>query len=613
MRRTPEYGSDVVVDVLAGLGVEYAALNPGASLRGLHDSIVNYAGNSMPRLILASHEETAVAIAAGYAKASGRPMVAIVHDIVGLLHASNAIFGSLLDQVPAIILGGGGPMAPENRRPWIDWIHTALIQGDAVRDYVKWHDQPTSILGLIDSVLRGNQIAMTEPRGPVYICVDAELQERTFDAATGALPALERFRPPTRVQGDPAALRAAAELLVDAERPVVIVERVGRDAAAFQALQELAELLALPVISPVTGPGSDASFPSTHPLDMTGHEKQLIVDADVVLNLEVFDISPLITSYDHHAHQRTSRTATIDLAPGCRYIDIALRHFRWRSWTHDYGMLLPTDLAISADVTLAVPELLSICRSLLAERPELHSRIADRFAALRDTHNQTRRRWAAEAARAADEGSVSRAYLARELGQVIEHDDWVLTNASLGGWARRLWSWDRPYRFVGSPGLGYGMGVSIGVALAHAAAGRLTVDVQADGDLMYTPSSLWTAAHHQVPLLAVMYNNRSYYNDEVHQESMAVTRGRPVENKGIGLRIEDPTVDFAAMARSFGVHAEGPVEHPDQLRPALEKAAAYVRERRLPALVDVVCEREARIRQPRVTRTGSTTTLTPAG
>jgi acetolactate synthase-1/2/3 large subunit len=178
MQGKPEYGSDIVVDILKSLGIEYAAMNPGASFRGIHDSLVNYGGNTEPEIILCNHEQVAVAIAHGYSMASGRPMAAIIHNIVGLLNAANPIYGAWLARVPVYILGGGGPMAQEKRRPWVDWVHTALVQGNAVRDFVKWDDQPNTLPGLVDSMIRAYQISMTEPQGPTYICIDAELQEQ---------------------------------------------------------------------------------------------------------------------------------------------------------------------------------------------------------------------------------------------------------------------------------------------------------------------------------------------------------------------------------------------------------------------------------------------------
>ena len=254
-------------------------------------------------------------------------------------------------------------------------------------------------------------------------------------------------------------------------------------------------------------------------------------------------------------------------------------------------MLLPADLSITADVTLAVPQLLEICRGLVAQRPELKARIAARTAELTDLHNKTRERWLNEARSQSAESPLTPAFLAHELGEVIKNDDWVVANGALDGWARRLWKWDSPHQFVRTSGLGYGLGIAIGAALANKSKGRLTIDLQPDGDMLFTPAGLWTAAHHEIPLLVVMYNNRSYFNDELHQESMALGRKRDPERKTIGIRIDDPAPDFAAMARSFGVYAEGPVDDPSKVREALSKAAQYIRETGKPALVDVICQR----------------------
>jgi thiamine pyrophosphate-dependent acetolactate synthase large subunit-like protein len=591
MARKPEYGSDVVIDVLKALGVEYAAVNPGATFRGLHDSVVNYGDDKNPQMILANHEEIAVAVAHGYAKASGKLGVAMTHDIVGLLHASNAIYGAYLDQAPVMIMGGTGPLATEKRRPWIDWIHTALVQGNAVRDFVKWDDQPNSVPAAIDSTIRGYQIAMTEPRGPVYLCFDADIQEMPLGDRNITIPDVSRYQPPSPQGGDPAALRAAAEMLVAAERPCFVVDRVGEDDVAFKALIELAELLGIAMINPIPNRASILSFPATHPLDMMGNEKLVQSQADIVVNLEMFDISPMITTYDHHAQARDDQFVKLNFPPGCKYIDISLRHHRWRSWSQDYGMLLPTDLSITADVTVAVPQLLELCKALVAERPQVRERARRRTAELTEIHNKTRAAWLKEAESQAAESPLTPAWLAHELGEVVKNDDWVVTNGGLDGWARRLWPWEKPYQFVRTSGLGYGIGISVGAALAHKPEGRLVVDLQPDGDLLFTPAGLWTAAHHNVPLLVIMYNNRSYFNDELHQESMALGRGRPPENKVVGIRIDEPPPDFAMMARSFGVYGDGPIEDPTKVREAIAKAARYVREQGKPALVDVVCQR----------------------
>ncbi|MDP2932496.1 MAG: thiamine pyrophosphate-binding protein, partial [Chloroflexota bacterium] len=280
-----EYGSDVLVDLLKALDVEYVALNPGASFRELHDSIVNYGGNKKPEIILCPHEEIAIDIAHGYNKAAARPMLALVHNVIGLLHATMAIYNAWVDRAPLVVLGATGPLAIEEKRPWIDWIHTSADQGTAVRNFVKWDDLAISLPSAIDSLLRGFQLAQTEPKGPVYICLDVGLQKEKLRQPV-ALPDIKRYAPSSPVQGDPAALKAAASLLVEAKHPVVVADYLSRNPAAVGALVELAELLSLPVLDR----GNMFSFPNTHPLDLTGAENELLGQADVVLALDVFDL-----------------------------------------------------------------------------------------------------------------------------------------------------------------------------------------------------------------------------------------------------------------------------------------------------------------------------------
>jgi acetolactate synthase I/II/III large subunit len=582
--RAQQYGSDLIVDLLKALQVEYAALNPGATFRGLHDSIVNYGGNALPQIIQCCHEEIAVAIAHGYGKAKGRPMAAIVHDLVGLLHATMAVYVAWLDRAPALVLGATGPMAVEQRRPWIDWIHTALVQGQAVRDYVKWDDQPASPESIVESLIRAHRIAMTEPRGPVYVCFDAALQEQRLTEAL-PLPEIGRFAPPSPVHGDPHALEVAARWLLESAHPVVLADYVGRSRTAVRALVELAELLALPVIDL----GSRFNFPNTHPLDLTGAEDDLLPQADLVLALDIFDVQKALGTVD-----RTTRHARRLVREGAKIIHVSLNDLAVRAWAQDYGRLQPVDLAITADTAVALPALTSLCRSLAhGGEEDRKDRGRERRAALEEMRRRTRDRWRSAAERVRGARPVSWPRLAEDLWEIVKDEDWVLVNRTLRGWTRRLWDWTDPSQYVGAlmgGGVGYGVGHAIGAALAHRGTGKLCIDLQPDGDFLYTPSALWTAAHHRIPLLIVMFNNRSYFNDEDHQVLMAKARGRPVENAHIGLRIDDPPVDFAGLARSFGIHAEGPIEDPAELRPALQRAVRHVKQGKQPALVDVVTQ-----------------------
>ena len=575
------YSSDVIVDVIKALGIEYVAFNPGATFRGLHDSLVNYGGNRNPEVIFCCNEEIAVDIASGYAKATGKPMAVIVHNIVGLLQAAMAIFNAWVDRTPVLVLGGVGPIDVEKRRHWIDWIHSSVYQGAVVKDYVKWDEQASSLPSAIDALLRGYQLANTSPKGPVYLCFDSSQQEGEVSQPVD-IPDVSRYLAPSPVQGDPEALNKAAGLLVKAERPVVMANHLSREPGAVETLVKLAELLSLPVIDC----GDMVSFPNTHPLDLTGVEKELLSQADLVLCINVSDLGQALSAF--------SRERGAAPLPGQgKIVDISLRHFSMRSWVHDFGRLVPVDMSISASPSLALQSLVERCEELLVQNPQRKAGYQKRFARLKARHDDVRRSWLEAAEKARDERPISVSRLHNELWQVIKNEDWVLAHQGLSTWARKLWDWDLPYRYVGSmmgAGLGYGIGTSLGVALANEPLNRLCIDFQPDGDFLFNTGALWTAAHHHIPLLVVMYNNRTYYNSESHQATIAKMRARPEENTGIGTRILDPVVDYAALARSYGVYGEGPIEDPGALRPALERAVRHVKNKKQPALLDVVTQ-----------------------
>jgi thiamine pyrophosphate-dependent acetolactate synthase large subunit-like protein len=572
------FGSDIMADMLHKLDIKYAVINPGSSYRGLHDSIVNYRGNSKPEIILCTHEGIAISMAHGYGKIAGKPIAAMVHNVVGLLHSTMAIYNAWLDEAPLLVIGATGAMDIEKRRPWIEWVHTALIQGNVVRDYVKWDDQPSSLSGVPDSFIRAYQIATTDPKGPVYICLDAGLQE---DPVTDEvpIPSMKRHPSPSSPQVDAAMIDQVAKLLVEATSPVVIADYMGRNPKAVSALIELAELLALPVIDA----GGRFNFPNTHPLDLTGAERDLLMEADFILALDVHNLYRYLTT----AAWDTRKIENI-IPEKCCMAHFAVQHLATKSWSTSYGKLVAVDLPVTADTALALPLLTKACHDLLTEKRR--AEIQKRYENLNVKHEALRTKWQTMAESEQNKSPIAISWLAKQVWEVIKNEDWALVYKDMRGWARRLWDWEKPYQYVGGLALGCGAGHSLGAALAHKAEGRLCIDFQADGDLLYTPAALWTASHHNIPLLVIMNNNRSYYNSELHQEMMAKVRERPVENKGIGTHIEDPPVDYARLARSFGLHGVGPIENPDELRPALEEAISVVKDKKQAALVDVVTQ-----------------------
>jgi len=580
---SPRYGSDVLAELLAQLGVEYAGFNPGASFRGLHDSLVNYQTSRPIQTILCTHEEISVALAHGYAKATGRPMVAALHDVVGLQHASMAIFNAWCDRVPVLLLGGSGPQDSSLRRPWIEWIHTALVQGTLVRDYVKWDDQPVSVQGAIESILRGWRLMRAEPAAPVYIALDVTVQEERAPDTVSVPADLERWTEQAPVQASPAGLETLAGWLTAARRPLILADRVGRSPEAVAALHELAELVEAPVVDL----WNRFNFPNTHPLDAAESPGTLLRDADLVLALDVVDLYGVLWTTD--ANNVPQEFA---LAPDAKLATLSVSELLVRSWTADYQRIVPVDLNLVGETRLALPALVELVRERVATasgRAAADDR-ETRAARLGVAAVDLRARWEAEARAGADAAPISTAYLALALREALENRAWVFANSHLRGWARRILPFDRTEQWTGSAGgagVGYGIGAALGVGLAYRGTDTIVVNVQPDGDLLYCTSALWTAASERLPVLTIMWNNRSYYNSEAHAERIARFRGRDADRRGIGTRPESPLVDFATVARGFGMAAEGPIESPRELPAALARGVRAVSEGR-PYLLDVV-------------------------
>jgi thiamine pyrophosphate-dependent acetolactate synthase large subunit-like protein len=577
-----EWGSDVVVDLLKAFEFEYIAINPGATFRGLHDSLVNYGGNHAPEIILCNHEEIAVALAHGYARAKGKPMAAAVHNVVGLQHASMAIYNAWADRLPVIVLGGTGPMDSVNRRPWIDWVHTANVQGNLVRDFCKWDDQPASVEAVPDSFIRAYRLATTDPMGPVYICYDGDVQEKQLDGEVSF--DASRYPAPLPLQAPEEGFEKTIRMILAAKRPVILADWVGRREAGFNALAELAEMLAAPVLDQF----GRFNFPAHHPLNLSGQADKVIPQADLIL---AFDVPDLEGATTRRMQERGNRRAAPLIAANAKIVNVALDDLLVRAWATDFNKLREADLMILADTAVFLPELvrrLKAEKKLSESKADVDKRRADwgkiyeeKRAAL---ERETKAKW--------DEKPVAMTRIYAELAEALKAEDWVLTNGSSQGKENLCLPAAKFNQILGKykgGGLGYGLPASLGAALAHKGSGKFCVDIQPDGDLLFTVSGLWTAVHHQIPLLIVVCSNRSYFNDEEHQERIAIVRNRPVENKTIGIPIEEPNVDFGALARTYGCWGAGPIIEPKDLIKTLREAVKVVKEGK-PALVDVVCQ-----------------------
>jgi thiamine pyrophosphate-dependent acetolactate synthase large subunit-like protein len=569
-----------MVEVLRALDIRYIALNPGASYRGLHDSLVNFGPGEPPEIILCTHEEIAVALANGYTRATGEPMATGLHNVVGLLHACMAIFNAWCDRTPMLNLGGGGPQDATLRRS-TDWVHTALVQGNLVRDFVKYDDQPHGLESVAESLLRAYRIATTEPKGPVYVCLDSDLQEQRISPPL-LVPDASLYRAPATPAPNPEALREAADLLVKAEWPVIVAGEVGRTPQSLARLRELAETLAAPVIDA----DGRFAFPNTHPLDLTAAREQTLRAADVVLALDVPSLGvPLGPSVRERA------TLQLAVHPWTKIVHITLLKFERQSFVNDNMWLLPVAVPIAADTSIALPQLLALCRHQLGSHAAAAQRIEDRRARAATMRAEAHKRSQAWIEQYWHQQPISSARLYGELNPRLKGKSWALVHAHGRRWREVLEVTEAAHGIGGGrgAGVGYGLPASIGAALGYKGSGRLCVSVLGDGDFLMTSNALWTAARYSIPLLIIVFNNRSYYNDEEHQERMAVRRERPVENKSIGVDLKDPAPDLAAMARALSVEGFGPITEPDQLGPTLDRAIEIVQGGQ-PAVVDVVTQ-----------------------
>jgi thiamine pyrophosphate-dependent acetolactate synthase large subunit-like protein len=561
-----EWGSDALAELLSRLGLPYIALVPGSSYRGLHDSLVNYNGNRDPQLLVCLHEEHAVAIAHGYAKVTERPLAVGIHSNVGLMHASMAIYNAYCDRVPMLIIGATGPVDAARRRPWIDWIHTSGDQGALIRQYSKWDDQPVSVEAALNSLARAYSITREAPSAPTYVCLDVSLQEQPLTAPP-AIPDVARDRSPRTHGPDAAAVGSTGELLGRACRPLFLLGRLNRDEGDWDRRVALAERHRALVISDLK---TGAVFPSAHPLHrnppglfLTAENAELIGAADLIISLDWIDLAGTISAAAALGHPASARIVSCTT-------DAALHN----GWSKDSFGYQPVDLSVQADPDLLVRALLeSDGPAKPSEWPATAG--ADAGPTVADGGDDIVLRGLAEALGAA-------------LAEANASGPACLVRLPLG-WSGADLAVGHPLDYLGydgGAGIGSGPGMAVGAALALEGTGRLPVAVLGDGDFLMGGTAIWTAAHYRLPLLIVVANNSSYFNDVVHQERVARQRRRPAVNSWIGQAITDPDPDLGAFARSLGFQAGDQVRHRSELPAALAAAVLAARSGQC-ALVDV--------------------------
>jgi thiamine pyrophosphate-dependent acetolactate synthase large subunit-like protein len=576
-------GGDYMVDVLRSLGIEYFPATPGNTFMGIHESVLNYGMMTAPdlRSLTTMHEETSVAMAHGYAKIEGKPMACMFHTTVGTQHAAMAIYNAYADRAPVFMMTG---VALDGvRRPgWVDWDHDAVDGPAMVRDFTKWDDTPGSLAQFGESAVRAYKFAMTPPYGPTLLAVDTQMQEDEIPGGAAKrppIPRLPRISPPA---GEAGAVRDLARMLVSAEHPVIFADRCARTPQGVALLVELAETLQ----APVCDAWGRFNFPWRHPLALSRRQRALINQADVLLALEPGNPFDLVTLKDKSGELRPAMKAgakaitisSVELAPKGNYQDLQ----RYAGYV---------DLAIEADAEATLPFLIEeVKRQAPASRAAWEARGQIYAKAHLEDLNRSRQ----AAVYGWDASPISIPRLCEELYNVLKAEDWSLVSDTdfQSRWPQQLWHADKHYQYIGghgAAGIGYLTGAALGAGLANAKHGRVSVAIVGDGDLMFGPGALWTAAHERIPILYIVHNNRGYHQEIMQMQVIANRRQRGVDRVGIACNITDPNIDYAQMAKSMGVYGQGPIDNPKDLGPAIQRAVAVVKKGE-PALIDVVSQ-----------------------
>jgi len=410
-------GSDLMVDALKQLGIDYVAANPGSSFRGLQESIINYGGNSKPELLTCLHEESSVALGHGYAKAAGKPIAVMCHGTVGLQHAAMAVYNAWCDRAPVIIIAGNHLDATQ-RSGRVIWAHSVQDAAALVRDFTKWDDNPVSLPHFLESLVRGYKIATTPPMGPVVIVADHDLQEQEVGEQRPKIPALSPTIPP---RGDDGAVREAARLLVAAEHPVLIADRMATTPAGMNHLVELAEMLQAPVIDR----GGRMNFPNDHYLNQSFLNRRLIPNADVILGMEMTDFWGAVNRIRDLVHHQEVSLAK----PDVKLISLGVGDLYLKSNYQNFSRYMPVDLSIAGDAETTLPAMIEEVRGSMPNRRR--AQIAEREPGLRQAYSEMRERSRQEATYAWNASPVSTARLCMELWERIKDRDWSLVSETI--------------------------------------------------------------------------------------------------------------------------------------------------------------------------------------
>jgi acetolactate synthase I/II/III large subunit len=577
-RHDAEYYSDAMVELLSRLDVEYVFLLPGSSYRGLHDSLVNFGRNHKPKIVLATHEQIAVSMAHGYAKASGRIGVCVLHDLVGLMNGSMGVYNAFGDRAPVLVLGGSGPLDPSDRR-WIDWLHCASTQSDIVKNYVKWTEEPTTGQWHLDAIAQGYKVALTAPRGPVYVTLDCGVQEQKI-AGELRMPDPKYFQPPAPSAANPEMLAAAADALLAAELPLIVGGRFGTNPEVTAPLVELVETVGAAYRDDL----AMVAFPTTHPQNLSG-DRAAVKQADAILAIDCRDIASLLDAYTG----KKKEVGSGQQKAGRKIIDMSLNDMSPSSWSYLKGPQPMVDVQLACDPILGMRQLAEAVRQRLEKDDKAGARVEQRKKILSERHDAIRNQQREAARKGWDDRPIRPGRLVSEVWDAVKDKNWLLAVRNQSSFPEGIWQFTGAGRYLGhngGGGVGYGPGATAGAAVACRDSGRFCVSLMGDGDFVMSAGAVWSAVHNRAPMLIVINNNTTWGNDEKHQMEVAEDRHRPVENAWIGQRMVEPDINHAMTARSFGAWSVGPIFDPGELAGVLRQAVAEV-EKGAVAVVEV--------------------------
>jgi len=560
--------ADAYLELLALRGIDYFFANPGTDFASIVESFVKRQeqGKDRPLPVTVPHEIPLTSMAQGTYLATGRPQVAMVHVNVGTANAMGALMAAHRGRIPLIFTAGRTPITEEGhlatRTTHIHWAQESFDQAAMIREYVKWDYElrtPSQLEAVVDRALT---MAMTDPKGPVYLTLPREVIAAPMSDIK--FQPLHRYDLPT-FSPDPEKIAEAADLLVKAKCPIIITSSVGRSVEAVKAMVDLAETGGIAVCPTLSQ--EYMNFPVGHSCHQGFGPNPLISKADVIL---VVDCAvPWIPKF------QTPQSSAKIIQAG---IDPFYSIYPTRGF--------PSDLTIQGDS----PRILSEIKQSIGSHPKKHQgAIDERMKDLKKTHDVMIEDWQASSRKASGDIPLDVQWVSHQIRSKLT-DDVVVVDEAIGSMVDRAPI--LPGNYFGCPHAGYlgwGLGAALGIKLGRPES--TVVALVGDGSYMFgVPSaSHFVSNAYNLPFLTLLFNNQSYY--AVKRATLSLYPNGLAAKKNIFPMSDlEPTADFEKICEAFGGYGER-VESPDQVGPALERALHVVRNEKRQAVLNMICKK----------------------